>query len=685
MARLFLTNIDLNWNAKLVKASLDSTAPVTAAAGNIWYDSTGNTLKVGTGAGTSALLTKSGFITNSDLSGSAGITNANLANSSVTVNGTAISLGGSGTITAANPNALTNGTGIASLSYTGASTATVSVDTTVVATTSNSLTLSNKTIAGTGLSFAGSTSGATNLLASAAAGTTTITLPATTGTVITTGDTGTVTSTMIADGTIVNADINASAAIAISKLAASTISGVSLGNNLNALTIGTGLSGTSYNGSSAVTIAIDSTVATLTGSQTLTNKTLGATSMTGALAMGSNKITGLADPTNPQDAATKNYVDAAVVGIDWKPSVRVATTTAGTLATSFANASTVDGVTLATGDRILIKNQATGSENGIYVVAASGAPTRATDADTNTEVTGGFAVFVEEGTTNADTGWVLTNNGSITIGSTALTFTQFSGTGTYTNGTGITLTGNVFALDTTVATTASNTQTFTNKTYDTAGSGNVFRINGTAISAVTGTGSVVLASSPTLVTPTLGVASATSINKVAITAPATSATLTIADGKTLTASNTLTFSGTDGSTLNIGTGGTLGTGAYATIANYAPLASPTFTGTPAAPTATAGTNTTQIATTAFVTTAVAAAGTVKKYSAANGALTATSGQVTWTVNHALATSDVIVQVYRQSDKALVDVDVVTTDSNNVTLTLISGNLTGSEYRVVVLG
>jgi hypothetical protein len=79
---------------------------------------------------------------------------------------------------------------------------------------------------------------------------------------------------MIADGTIVNADISASAAIAVSKLAASTISGVTLGNNLNALTIGTGLSGTSYNGSSAVTIAIDSTVATLTGTQTLTNKTI---------------------------------------------------------------------------------------------------------------------------------------------------------------------------------------------------------------------------------------------------------------------------------------------------------------------------------------------------------------------------------------------------------------------------
>lgn len=100
-----------------------------------------------------------------------------------------------------------------------------------------------------------------------------------------------------------------------------------------------------------------------------------------------------------------------------------------------------------------------------------------------------------------------------------------------------------------------------------------------ALSDETGTGLAVFNNTPTLITPVLGVASATSINKVAITAPATSATLTIANGKTLTASNTLTLTATDGSTLAIGAGGTLGTGAYATIANYAPLASPTFTGT----------------------------------------------------------------------------------------------------------
>jgi hypothetical protein len=99
--------------------------------------------------------------------------------------------------------------------------------------------------------------------------------------------------------------------------------------------------------------------------------------------------------------------------------------------------------------------------------------------------------------------------------------------------------------------------TFTNKTFDTAGSGNVFRINGVTLTANTGTGSNVLATSPTLVTPTLGVASATTINKVTITAPATGSTITVADGKTLTASNTLTFTGTDAASVAFGAGGTV--------------------------------------------------------------------------------------------------------------------------------
>jgi hypothetical protein len=159
---------------------------------------------------------------------------------------------------------------------------------------------------------------------------------------------------------------------------------------------------------------------------------------TASVDLNSQKITNLATPTSATDAANKGYVDAAVVGIDWKASVRVATTAAVTLATAFENGDTLDGVTLATGNRVLVKDQADGAENGIYTVNASGAPTRATDADTAAEVTASFAVFVEEGTVNADSAWTLTNNGTVTIGTTALVFTQFTGLGQITAGNGLT-------------------------------------------------------------------------------------------------------------------------------------------------------------------------------------------------------------------------------------------------------
>jgi hypothetical protein len=120
-----------------------------------------------------------------------------------------------------------------------------------------------------------------------------------------------------------------------------------------------------------------------------------------------------------------SYLDGlGLDGTSWKGVVRVATTVAGTLATGFENGDTVDGVVLATGDRILIKNQAAAAENGIYVVAASGVPTRATDCDTGAELLG-LAVIVAEGTVNADTLWYCTTNATITVGSTSLTFTQF--------------------------------------------------------------------------------------------------------------------------------------------------------------------------------------------------------------------------------------------------------------------
>ena len=137
---------------------------------------------------------------------------------------------------------------------------------------------------------------------------------------------------------------------------------------------------------------------------------------------------------------TKEYVDAVKVGLDFKDSVRVATTANLNLS---APGASIDGISLSSGDRVLVKNQSTASENGIYVWnGASSTATRATDADSSTEVTAGMFVFVEEGTVNADQGFVLTTDGSITVGSTSLSFTQFSGAGQIVAGDAITKTGN---------------------------------------------------------------------------------------------------------------------------------------------------------------------------------------------------------------------------------------------------
>lgn len=159
---------------------------------------------------------------------------------------------------------------------------------------------------------------------------------------------------------------------------------------------------------------------------------------TTSVAFNNQKITGLADPTSAQDAATKAYVDGVAQGLDAKASVRVGTTANITL----SGTQTIDSVALSAGDRVLVKNQSTTAQNGIYVVAA-GAWTRATDADTFNELISAFT-FVEEGSVNADTGYVSTANAGGTLGVTAVTFVQFSSAGSFVAGTGLTLTGNTF-------------------------------------------------------------------------------------------------------------------------------------------------------------------------------------------------------------------------------------------------
>ena len=431
----------------------------------------------------------------------------------------------------------------------------------------------------------------------------TITLPNVTGTVVTSGDTGTVTATMLASDSVETAKIKdanvteaklasnsvtnakiadsavdtaeiANSAVTASKLATDSVETAKIkDSNVTAVKLATDSVETAKIKDLNVTeakiaegavtsakIANDTIVdadinsAAAIAQSKIANLTtdlaaklaLAGGTMTGAIAMGTNKITGLGTPTDGTDAATKNYVDSAAQGIDWKASVRAATTAAVTLASDLENGDTLDGVTLATGDRVLVKNQSTGSENGIYVVKSSGAPDRSTDADTGAELTSNFAVFVEEGTVNADQGYTLTNNGSITIGTTALTFTQFTGLGQIIAGTGLDKTGNTLDIDSTV-TTNDGTQTLTNKSI--SGSANTITnvsltsgVTGTlpvanggtgitslgagiatfletpssanlasALTDEAGTGTVAFTNSPTFTTPTLGAAAATSI------------------------------------------------------------------------------------------------------------------------------------------------------------------------------
>ena len=177
--------------------------------------------------------------------------------------------------------------------------------------------------------------------------------------------------------------------------------------------------------------------------------------------LGSNRIIGLADPVDATDAANKQYVDAARSGLDVKASVRVATTTGITL----ANVQTIDGISLAAGDRVLVKDQTNSAENGIYDVVSGGNWTRSSDADHNDEVTPGMFTFVEEGTANQNNGFVLTNTGTVTVGSTGLTFAQFSDTGIITAGNGLTQSGQTFNVGAGTGITVTSTQVRISSTY----------------------------------------------------------------------------------------------------------------------------------------------------------------------------------------------------------------------------
>ena len=147
-----------------------------------------------------------------------------------------------------------------------------------------------------------------------------------------------------------------------------------------------------------------------------------------------------ATPAGDSDVATKQYVDGLLAGLHWKESVRVATTANITL----SGTQTIDGVSLSADDRVLVKNQSSAEENGIYVVAA-GSWSRSSDMDSGDEFPGA-AVFVREGTDNADLGYVCTND-SVTLGTTEITFTQFNGAANITAGDGLSKTGNILSVN----------------------------------------------------------------------------------------------------------------------------------------------------------------------------------------------------------------------------------------------
>ena len=218
----------------------------------------------------------------------------------------------------------------------------------------------------------------------------------------------------------------------------------------NAITLGSSslnLGETTTDIAGLTSVAIDNI--TVNGNEISSTNTNGDISLnpngSGVVDVNNSRITNITDPTQAQDAATKGYVDAVKQALDIKDSVRVATTANITIADDLNVGDTIDGVTLADGDRVLVKNQTDASQNGIYVAGSS--PVRAADANISAEVTAGLFVFVEEGTVGGDNGFVLTTNDPITLDTTDLEFVQFSGAGQVIAGEGLSKSGNTLNVN----------------------------------------------------------------------------------------------------------------------------------------------------------------------------------------------------------------------------------------------
>jgi len=269
---------------------------------------------------------------------------------------------------------------------------------------------------------------------------------------------GDVTGTVDFDGT---ASVNMSTTISANSVALGTDTS---GSYIATATAGSGIDIVGSGGESAGITISNTGVTAVAG----TANQITASGATGSVTLSMpsavifpGTVTLNADPTQSLGAATKQYVDSVASGLDVKESVRAATTANITL----SGTQTIDAIAVIVGDRVLVKDQSSAEENGIYVVSATGW-SRSPDANSATNITPGMFTFIESGTVNSDTGWVLSTDGTIVVGTTTLAFAQFSGAGTYTAGTGLTLTGSEFSL----------TDTYTKKVSANVGNGSLTSI-----------------------------------------------------------------------------------------------------------------------------------------------------------------------------------------------------------------